>query len=59
MHWGGMEVLNEREIKVQLEDKIVDMTNILKKSKDVELRIVRDTVTVAEINRKIVSKREN
>lgn len=52
-------MLNEREIKVQLEDKIVDMTNILKKSKDVELRVVRDTVTVAEINRKIVSKREN
>lgn len=52
-------MLNEREIRVQLEDKIEDMTNILKKSKDVELRIVRDTVTVAEINRKIVLKREN
>lgn len=51
--------MNEREIKIQLEDKIEDIANILKKSKDVELRIVRDTVTVAEINRKIVSKREN
>ena len=56
---GGMDMLNEREIRVQLEDKIEDMANILKKSKDVELRIVRDSVTVAEINRKIVSKREN
>lgn len=51
-------MLNEREIRFQLEDKIEEMTYILKKSKDVELRIVRDTITVAEINRKIVSKRE-
>lgn len=46
--------MNEREIKLKLEDRLQDIANLLSKGKDVELRKVRDEVTVAEVKRTVV-----
>lgn len=46
--------MSEREIKMKLEDRLQDIANLLSKGKDVELRKVRDEVTVAEVKRTVV-----
>ena len=46
--------MSEREIKLKLEDRLQDIANILSKGKDVEIRKVRDEVTVAEVKRTVV-----
>ena len=46
--------MNEREIKLKLEDRLQDIANLLSKGKDVELRKVRGEVTVAEVKRTVV-----
>lgn len=46
--------MNEREIKLKLEDRLQVIANLLSKSKDVELRKVRGEVTVAEVKRTVV-----
>lgn len=46
--------MSEREIKLKLEDRLPDIANLLSKGKDVELRKVRDEVTVAEVKRTVV-----
>lgn len=57
MYWGGMEVLNEREIKVRLEERVEDMAKILSKGKDVELRTDPQTVVrVISVDKEVVKK---
>lgn len=51
--------MSERELKLGLEDRIPDIVTILSKGKDVEIRTVRDGITVAEISRKRVERKEN
>lgn len=46
--------MNEREIKLKLEDRLQDIANLLSKGKDVEIRKVRNEVTVAEVKRTVV-----
>ena len=46
--------MSEREIKLKLEDRLQDIANLLSKGKDVEIRKVRDEVTVAEVKRTVV-----
>lgn len=46
--------MSEREIRIKLEDRLQDMAKILLNGKDVELRKVRDEVTVAEVKRTVV-----
>lgn len=46
--------MNEREIKLKLEDRLQIIANLLSKGKDVEIRKVRDEVTVAEVKRTVV-----
>lgn len=46
--------MNEREIKLKLEDRLQDIASLLSKGKDVEIRKVRDEVTVAEVKRTVV-----
>ena len=46
--------MSEREIKIKLEDRLQDIANLLSKGKDVEIRKVRDEVTVAEVKRTVV-----
>ena len=46
--------MSEREIKMKLEDRLQDIANLLSKGKDVEIRKVRDEVTVAEVKRTVV-----
>lgn len=46
--------MNEREIRIKLEDRLQIIANLLSKGKDVEIRKVRDEVTVAEIKRTVV-----
>ena len=45
--------MSEREIKLKLEDRLQDIANLLSKGKDVEIRKVRDEVTVAEVKRTV------
>lgn len=54
---GGMDMLNEREIKVQLEERIEDMAKILSKGKDVEIRTDPKTVVrVISVDKEVVKK---
>lgn len=46
--------MSEREIKLKLEDRLQVIANLLSKGKDVEIRKVRDEVTVAEVKRTVV-----
>lgn len=46
--------MNEREIRMKLEDRLQVIANLLSKGKDVEIRKVRDEVTVAEVKRTVV-----
>lgn len=46
--------MSEREIKLKLEDRLQIIANLLSKGKDVEIRKVRDEVTVAEVKRTVV-----
>ena len=46
--------MNNIEIKIKLEDRLPDIANLLSKGKDVEIRKVRDEVTVAEVKRTVV-----
>lgn len=56
-YWGGMEVLNEREIKVRLEERVEDMAKILSKGRDVELRAdKKEIVKVISVNKKEVAR---
>lgn len=50
-------MLNEREIKVQLEERIEDITKILSESKDAEIRLIKDGIAVSEINRKRIERK--
>ena len=46
--------LSEREIKLKLEDRLSDVARLLSKGKDVEIRKVRNDITVAEVKRTVV-----
>lgn len=46
--------MNDREIRMKIEDRLQDIANLLSKGKDVEIRKVRDEVTVAEVKRTVV-----
>lgn len=46
--------MNESEIKLSIIGKADAISKILSKGKDVELRKVRDDVTVAEVKRTVV-----
>lgn len=46
--------MSEREIKMKLQDRLEDVAHLLSKGKDVEIRKVRDEVTVAEVKRTVV-----
>lgn len=46
--------MSEREIRMKLEDRLQDMAKLLSRGKDVEIRKVRDEVTVAEVKRTVV-----
>lgn len=49
--------LNERELKLHLEDRIEDMVGILKKGKDVEIRTDPKTVVrVISVDKEVVKK---
>lgn len=57
VRWGGMEVLNQREIKVRLEERVEDMVKILSKGKDVEIRTDPKTVVrVISVDKEVVKK---
>lgn len=50
-------MLNEREIKVQLEERVEDMAKILLKGKDVEIRTDPKTVVrVISVDKEVVKK---
>ena len=46
--------MSEREIRMKLEDRLQDIARLLSRGKDVELRKVRNDVTVAEVKRTVV-----
>lgn len=46
--------MSEREIKMKLCDRLEDIARLLSRGKDVELRKVRNEVTVAEVKRTVV-----
>ena len=46
--------MSEREIKLSIIDKAETISKLLSKGKDVELRKVRNEVTVAEVERTVV-----
>ena len=46
--------MSEREIKLKLEDRLLDIARLLSKGKDVEIRKVRNNITVAEVKRTVV-----
>ena len=46
--------LSEREIKLSIIEKAEIISKLLSKGKDVEIRKVRDEVTVAEVKRAVV-----
>ena len=46
--------MNEREIKLSIIDKAEIISKLLSRGKDVEIRKVRDEVTVAEVKRTVV-----
>lgn len=49
--------MNRREIKVQLEERIEDMAEILSKGKDVELRTDPKTVVrIISVDKEVVKK---
>ena len=50
--------LSEREIKLKLEDRLSDVARLLSKGKDVEIRKVRNDITVAEVKRTVVKWRQ-
>lgn len=50
-------MLNRREIKVRLEERIEDIAKILSESKDAEIRLVKDGVAVSEVNRKRIERK--
>lgn len=50
-------MLNERELKLHLEDRIEDIVKILKKGKDVEIRTDPKTVVrVISVDKEVVKK---
>lgn len=49
--------MNERELKIHLEDRIEDMAKILEKGKDVEIRTDPKTVVrVISVDKKVVDR---
>lgn len=49
--------MNERELKIHLEDRIEDMVKILEKGKDVEIRTDPKTVVrVISVHKEVVKK---
>lgn len=49
--------MNERELKLHLEDRIEDMVEVLKKGKDVEIRTDPKTVVrVISVDKEVVKK---
>jgi len=48
--------VQEREMRIKLEDKIPDIIKILLKGKDCEIRKSANGVSIAEISKKIVAR---
>lgn len=48
--------MQEREMRIKLEDKIPEIIRILQKGKDCEIRRSANGVSIAEISKKIVAR---
>lgn len=48
--------MNRSELKIHLQDRMEDMSKILEKGKDIEVRKSRDGITIAEISKKVIKK---
>ncbi len=51
--------MSQRELKLNIEDRISDIINILSKGKDAEIRLVKNGIAVSEVSRKRIERKEN